>query len=261
MKILIAISLLAVIAVFSGCGDSATEITGTLPIVTGVTIDTLTSRGDTVVVTWTALDTTLVDGYFVWTRPNIEGNWSLAVTTESNVGVHIANQSGFYGVMAFAGIDNSADMSITVNTKTDILSEIRQEYALRPVGFRIDVEGDSLIAGDPTSLEFQQQFVVAPNWIGERYIFRGDAHPELWPSGSRTRISSIGGYVAPAPNDTVSWADSILFGGDFFIRLDNNYYCMLKGSHTFPDTASMTDTLVFKGQIQPLMGLRVFSEL
>ncbi len=260
MKLLIAISLLGVIAVFSGCGDSATEITGTLPIVTGISIDTLTTTGDTVVVTWTALDTTLVDGYFLWTRPTMEGNWTLATATENNVGVHIANQTGFYGVMAFSGTDNSADMSMTVNTKTEILSEIRQEFAFKPVGFRIDIDGDSLIAGDPTSSEFAQHFVVAMNWIGERYVFRGNAHPELWPGGSKTMISSSYGFVAPAPDDSLSWSDSISFGGDFFIALDNNYYCMLKGTHTLPDTASMTDTLVIRGQIQPIMGLRLFSE-
>ncbi len=261
MKKLIAISLLGVIAVFSGCGDSATEITGTLPIVTGISIDTLTTTGDTVVVTWTALDTTLVDGYFLWTRPTIEGNWTLAMATDRNVGVHIANKSAFYGVMAFSGSDNSADMSMTVNTKTQILSEIREEFTLRPIGFRVDVDGDSLIAGDPTSPEFAQHFIVAVNWIGERYIFRGTAHPELWPGGSRTLISTSYGFLAPAPDDTVSWSDSISFGDDFFIRLDNNYYGMLKGTHTLPDTASMTDTLVIRGQIQPIMGLRLFSDL
>ena len=261
MKILIAISLLGVIAVFSGCGDSATEITGTLPIVTGISIDTLTTTGDTVIVTWTALDTTLVDGYFLWTRPTIESNWALATATENNVGIHIADQSAFYGVMAFSGTENSADMSMTVNTKTEILSEIREEFARKPLGFRVDIDGDSLIAGDPTSPDFQQHFVVAANWIGERYIFRGTAHPDLWPGGSKTSISSNYGFVAPAPDDTVSWSDSISFGGDFFLRLDNNYYCMLKGSHTLPDTVSMTDTLVFKGQIQPIVNLRLFSDL
>ncbi|MEA3265868.1 MAG: hypothetical protein U9P42_02850 [Candidatus Fermentibacteria bacterium] len=260
MKTLIFLSLVAMIALVAGCGDSATEIIGTLPVVTEVTVDTLASKGDTIVITWTAMDTTLVDGYFLWTRQMIEGPWSLVETCDNNVGVHIANGSGYYSVMAFQGTDTSSDISISANTKTDGISEIRELFALKPVGFRIDMEGDSLIAGDPALLEFSQQFVVAINWLGERHIFPGNANPDLWPGGARTRISSRGGFVAPAPEDTLLWNDSISYGGDFFLALDNGHYCMLKGSSTLPDTATMTDTLVLRGQIQPLMGVRVFNQ-
>ncbi|MCD4708568.1 MAG: hypothetical protein K8S62_12620 [Candidatus Sabulitectum sp.] len=261
MKKLITTVFLGVIAVFSGCGDSATEIQGTLPVVTGITIDTIASTGDTIFVTWTALDSTLVDGYFLWTRINMEGPWSLADLCDRNTGSHIAASSAFYAVMAFKGDDTSSELSLSVDTKTEGISEIRELFTIKaPVGFRVDLEGDSLIAGDPRSAEFAQHFVVERNWLGERYIFPGSAHPELWPGGTRTRISSIGGLVAPAPNDTINWRDSISYGGDFFLELDNGFYCMLKGTHTFPDTVSMTDTLVIKGQVQPITGVRVFSE-
>ncbi len=261
MKKLIATGLLVVIAVFSACGDSATEIEGTLPVVTGISIDSIASRGDTIVVTWTALDTTLVDGYFLWTRPLVEGTWSLAAVCNENAGSHIAYKSAFYTVMAFKGIDSSSDIGLSVNTKTQSVSEIRQLFELRPVGFRVDMEGDSLIAGDPASVDFAQQFVVAINLAGERQIFPGNSRPFVWPSGARTRISSMGGFVAPAPEDSVNWRDSISYGGNFFLALDSGHYCMLKGTSTIPDTTTMTDTLVVKGQIQPLMGIRVFNEL
>lgn len=260
MKTLILVSLVVMIALLAGCGDSATEISGTLPVVTGVTVDSLASKGDTIAITWTAMDTTLVDGYFLWTRQMIEGPWSLVAVCDNNAGVHIADGSGYYSVMAFHGVDNSSDISISVNTKTEGISEIRELFALKPVGFRIDMEGDSLIAGNPALLEFSQQFVVAIDWLGERYIFPGNANPDMWPGGAKTRISSIGGLVAPAPEDTLLWRDSISYGGDFFLALDNGHYCMLKGTSTFPDTASMTDTLVLRGQIQPLTGVRVFNQ-
>lgn len=260
MKILIVISLLSVIAVFSGCGDSATEIRGTLPVVTEVVVDTIASKGDTIVVTWAALDTTLVEGYFLWTRSNLDGPWELAALCDKNAGAHIASQSAFYSVMAFKGIDNSSELSLSDNTKTEGVSEIRELFALKPVGFRIDLEGDSLIAGDPGSSEFAQQLVVAINFAGERFIFPGSAHPELWPNGARTKISSIGGFVAPSPDDQFSWKDSISYGGDFFLSLDDGYYLMLKGTHTPPDPLTLTDTLVISGQVQPIKGVRVFSE-
>ncbi len=260
MKKIIAFSLLGLIAVLSSCGDSATEITGTLPIVTDVAIDTLASKGDSIYVTWTAIDTTLVDGYFLWTRPTIDGNWTLVSTYERNAGMAIANTSAFYAVMAFNGTNNSSDISVSANTKTDAISQIREIFQLKPVGFKIDFEGDSLIAGDPSSPIFQQDFVVAINWLGERFIFPGTANPDIWPGGARTKVSSIPGFVAPAPEDSVNWNDSISFGGEFFLALDNGYYCMLKATHTFPDTAAMSDTVVFSGQVQPILGVRVFNE-
>ena len=261
MKKLTAVVILGLVAVFSSCGDSATEIKGTLPVVAGITVDTIASTGDTIVVTWTAMDTTLVDGYFLWTRTYLEGPWSLVAVCDNNAGTHIAVNAAFYTVMAFNGDDTSSDIGLSTNTKTEGISEIRELFTLKaPVGFRIDLEGDSLIAGDPRSAEFAQHFTVALTWTGDRYLFPGGAHPELWPGGARTQISAMNGLVAPAPNDTINWRDSISYGGDFFLQLDNGYYCMLKGSHTFPDTATMTDTLVLKGQVQPIMGVRVFSE-
>ncbi|MCK5132570.1 MAG: hypothetical protein KAR40_10525 [Candidatus Sabulitectum sp.] len=260
MKILIVISLLSVIAVFSGCGDSATEIRGTLPVVTGIEVDTLASKGDTIVVTWTAMDTTLVEGYFLWSRNTLEGPWSLAATCDENAGKHIASRSAFYTVMAYSGNDTSSEIGLSDNTKTEGISEIREFFSLKPIGFRVDLEGDSLIAGDPGSTEFAQHFVVAINFTGERFIFPGSAHSELWPGGARTKISTIGGLVAPSPDDQFSWKDSISYGGDFFLSLDDGYYLMLKGTHTLPDPLTLTDTLVIRGQVQPIKGVRVFSE-
>ncbi|MCK5785013.1 MAG: hypothetical protein KAH54_00495 [Candidatus Sabulitectum sp.] len=261
MKRLTAVILLAVITVFSGCGDSATEIQGTLPVVTGIAVDTIGSTGDTIVVTWTAMDTTLVDGYFLWTRTYLENPWSLVAVCDNNAGTHIAVNAAFYTVMAFNGDDTSSDIGLCANTKTESISEIRERFTLKaPVGFRIDLEGDSLIAGDPRSADFAQHFTVAIAWTGERYLFPGSAYPELWPGGARTMISPMGGLVAPSPNDTINWKDSISYGGNFFLALDDGFYCMLKGSHTFPDTATMTDTLVLRGQVQPIMGVRVFTE-
>ena len=261
MKTLTSVILMGIIALFSGCGDSATEILGTLPVVSGITVDTLASRGDTIVVTWTAMDTTLVDGYFLWTRPTVEGAWTLAELCRNNVGIHIANKSGFYTVMAYKGDDTSSAVGISDDTKTDQIAEIRQLFDLRPVGFRVDVTGDSIIAGDPSSIDFNQQFVVAINANGARYIYPGTFNPEVWPGGARTRISSINGFVAPSPDDTLLWKDSISYGNDFFLAMGDDHYCLLEGTHTLPDTASLSDTLVIRGQIQPIIGVRVFNGL
>jgi hypothetical protein len=262
MKKLTAIVLFAgAVAFYTGCGDSATEIQGTLPVVTGIAIDTIATTGDTIFVTWNAMDTTLVEGYFLWERIGLDGAWSLAAVCDGNAGSYIASQSAYYTVMAFNGSNTSQDIGLAVNTKTEGLREIRQLFSMKPVGFRVDLSGDSLIAGDPSSMEFAQQFVVAIDFLsGERYIYPGNAKPEIWPGGARTRISSTGGLVAPAPDDSIGWRDSIAYGGSFFLKLDNGYYCLLDGTHTFPDTTLMTDTLVIDGQVQPIMGVRVFNE-
>lgn len=259
MRTLTSLSLLAVVALFSGCGDSATEILGTLPVVSGITVDTLASRGDTIVVSWTALDTTLVDGYFLWTRPVVEGPWFLVAETADNVASHIANCTGFYTVTAYKEDDTSSDIGLSSNTKTNQVSEIRQLFDLRPVGFRVDVTGDSIIAGDPSSLEFNQQFVVAINANGARYVYPGTFNPEAWPGGARTRISIAHSFVAPSPDDTLLWKDSISYGEDFFLALGDGHYCLLEATHTLPDTASLSDTLVIQGQLQSITGVRVFN--
>ena len=259
-RITVVSAIMFMLATGSGCGDSATAITGTLPVVTGIAVDTLASRGDTIIVSWTPLDSTLVEGYFLWTRPGIEGPWSLAAVSSGNAAAHIASHSAYYTVMAYNGDDTSSETGLTDNTKTEGLQEIRQAFSGRALGFRIDTDGDSLVYGDPTDPMFNQQFVVSMTFTLNRFIYPGTARPEQWPGGSRTRISNTGGLVAPAPNDTIRWDDSILYGGNFFLALENDYYCMMDGSQTLPDTVTMTDTLVIDGQIQPIRGVRVFNQ-
>ena len=259
-RLTVAVSITFLLALGTGCGDSATAITGTLPVVTGITVDTVASKGDTIVVMWTPLDTTLVEGYFLWTRPGIEGPWSLAAVSSGNAAMHIADQAAYYTVMAYNGDDTSIETGLTDNTKTEGLLEIRQVFGGKAVGFRVDTEGDSLIYGDPADPSFSQQFVVAMTFTLDRFIFPGNARPEQWPGGARTRISDSSGLVAPAPDDTIRWDDSILYGGNFFLALEDNYYCLLDGSQTLPDTVTMTDTLVIDGQIQPIQGVRVFNQ-
>ncbi len=257
-KFLIAAVVMA--AIYTGCGDSATEVAGTLPVVTGITVDTLSSRGDTIVVMWDPVQSAEVEGYFLWNRTNLEGPWYLASTSETSPGVHIASRSGYYTVMAFSGNNTSSDTGLSDNTKTTGLSEIREAFSGRPVGFRVDIQGDSLIAGDPSDPGFNQHFVVAMDFALQRYVFPGSARPEIWPGGARTLISDRGGFVAPSPGDTLLWDDSIRYGGNFYLSLDNNYFCLMNGAQTLPDTLTMTDTLVIDGQLQPIQGVRVFND-
>lgn len=261
MKVLVlSLIMLTYIALYSNCGDSSTEISGTLPVVTGITVDSVASIGDTIVVTWTALTGTQIEGYFLWTRTESESPWSLVEIVDQNVGTHIAEESAFYTVMAFYGDNTSSDTGIPDNTRAELVSEIRQLLARKPVGFRVDLEGDSLITGDPSSLDFQQQFIVAFDPLsGNKYIYPGTANPEIWPAGAETMVSSSGGFVAPDPNDSTYWQDSISYGGNFFLALENGYYCMLTGLAIHPDTLAMVDTLVIDGQLQTIRSVRVFN--
>ncbi len=248
----------AFILALSGCGDSATEITGTLPVVTGITVDTLASKGDTIAVTWTELDSTLVDGYMLWVRKGIDGPWTLATTSTTNATAHIAHYAGYYTVTAYKGDNTSADTGLTANCKTEALTESRVAFTGKPAGYILDMEGDSLIAGDPADENFMQDFVVAVNSQMERLIYSGNAHPEIWPGGANTRISDSAWIVAPAPESS-RWVDSITYGGSFSLALENNYYSLLEGFHTIPDTLTLRDTLVIDGEYQPVRGVRVFN--
>ena len=257
----VSIIMLVFITLYSSCGDAATEITGTLPVVTGITVDSIASKGDTIVVTWTALTGTQIEGYLLWTRINPANLWVLLEVVDQNIASHIADRSAYYTVMAFNGDDTSSDTGVSANTRTDELSEIRQYFSAIPVGFRVDLEGDSLISGDPASPDFQQQFTVAFDTLGgNRYIYSGNAHRLLWPGGEETSVSSTGGFVGPSPNDSTLWRDSIYYGGDFFLSLDNGYYCKFSASNTDPDTLTMADTLIINGELQPIMSVRVFEQ-
>ena len=262
MKLLVIfITMLVFTLMLFACGDSATEITGTLPVVTGIEIDSSASKGDTIVVTWTELTETQIDGYLLWTRINPGNPWILLQTVANNSAVHIADRSAYYTVMAFYGDDTSSDTGLSANTRTDELSEIRHYSSGEAVGFRIDTDGDSLISGDPGSPGFQQQFTVAVDSLGEnRYIYPGTAHPLLWPGGVETFVSPIEGFVAPAPDDSTYWQDSISYNGSFFLALDSGYYCMLDASDASPETFIVADTLVVDGELQPIMNVRVFNQ-
>lgn len=244
----------------SSCGDSATEITGTLPVVTGIAIDTLGSRGDTIVVTWDSL-TTEIEGYLVWYRIKPAETWMLVDAVTGNVAAHIADRSAYYTVMAYFGDDTSMDIGLSDNTMPDELLPYAQPVGGAPRGFRIDIEGDSLVMGDPADPDFHQQFTVAYSGPSlNRFLYPGPAHREIWPGGARTTVSSTGGFVAPAPGDSILWEDSISFGGDFFLALENGYYCRLDGMIQIPDSLGTSDTLTLEGQIQPLVNVRVFKQ-
>ena len=253
--------VLVFITLYSACGDSATEITGTLPIVTGITIDSISSKGDTIVVTWAALTGTQIEGYLLWTRVKPGNPWMLLEVVDQNTATHIADRSAFYTVMAFNGDDTSSDTGLSDNTRTEKLSEIRQYFSKIAVGFRIDLEGDSLISGDPASTDFHQQFTISVGAFGgDRYIYAGAADSLLWPGGEETSVSLSGGFVAPAPDDSTQWRDSIFYGGNFFLELDNGYYCKLNASNTDPDSLTMADTLIIGGELQPIRNVRVFNQ-
>jgi len=260
MKRIAAVFVLACIIILSiNCGDSATDISGTLPVITDITVDSLASTGDTVYVNWTALTSVPIQGYYLWTRNTFDAPWLLVNTYEENTGMHIANQSAYYTVMAFNGNNTSSEPGASDNTRTDNLSEIRERFSMEPIGFRIDIEGDSLVAGDPSSPAFAQHFIVAIDTLAlDRFIYSGNANPRLWPGGADTRVSSRGSFVAPAPDDSIHWNDRISYGGHFFLEMDNGYYCLLQSLQTLPDTVTMSDTLIIDGQIQPIEGLRLF---
>lgn len=262
MRVLSASLLISVsIILFSGCGDSSMEITGTLPVVTGITVDSMASRGDTIVVTWDSLPGTQIDGYLFWYRIHQDEPWMLVESVVGTTGVHIATRSAYYTVMAYYGDDTSMNTGISDNTMPEELAPYSWPIGGKARGFRVDIEGDSLISGDPYDANFHQQFIVSFAGLGlNRFIFPGNAKPEMWPGGTRTTISACGGFVAPAPGDTVLWQDSIPLDSDFFLGLETGYYCKLDGGLIPADTLGSSDTLQFDGGYQPLLGVRVFEQ-
>jgi hypothetical protein len=250
----VTITSVTVMVLVAGCGDSATEITGTLPVVGGITVDTLASRGDTIVVSWEPVSVS-IEGYFLWGRIHVGDPWTLLEIAEENTAQHIADRAFYYTVMAFEGDNTSSATGIPDNSRADDIEQADVPLTGRPVGFVVDIAGDSLVHGDPSSPDFMQQFTIAADSMGERlYIYPGNAHPYTWPGGSRTRIAPAGSLVAPSPADSTMWRDSLDCGTSFFLALEDGHYCLL-----YSQDCSM-DTLRLDGQLQPIINVRVFNQ-
>ncbi|MBC8428924.1 MAG: fibronectin type III domain-containing protein [FCB group bacterium] len=110
----------SVLVLMMGCvGDDPAgpeDPEGTLPVVTGLTIDESASEERTVYLSWDPVTSEEIDGYYVWFKSNGSGNWDKISTTSNTSCTHEASCAGDYVVTAYEGENTSSADSDSVTT-------------------------------------------------------------------------------------------------------------------------------------------------
>lgn len=238
----------------AGCGEPSSP-SGTLPVVQNVTVLDAACKGDTIVLSWDALDVA-VDGYHVYFSP-LEVTWTEFVTADTTF-THIAGSTGFYYVKASDGLNYSSGNSNRVDT--------RCTYVLGDFELRFDTDANDGIIfgenaatmGDASSASFAQDIYVgtADSLI---YLYSGDYDPTGHPGGNHTMMVLKGthGNKAPEPG-SADWLDMVQVTGVnwVFLMLEDGHYVELVIDSVYTSGA---DISVY--EYQPIEGVRLFNML
>jgi hypothetical protein len=255
MKTTIILSVLAAILIALGCNEDPSGPTGTLPVVQNLAVLEDSCEGQTVFLTWEAVDVADLDGYEIWYRSTDVATWGIAFTTADTCGIQVATQTGFYRALARKGLDTSSDYSNEVNT---LANRIWSEYALRTDGPTGLVFGENgAVTGDAADSSFAQDIYVgeANNLI---YVYSGNHDPENYPGGADTKLAPriLATNVAPEPSSS-DWVDSVQVSDwdHIFVMLDDGYYVEFQVADTVYTTGFDTDAYEY----QTIRGLRLFN--
>ncbi len=250
MKLFIAIAATALI-LFAACEPSGP--TGTLPVVQNLTVVTGSCHGDTVVLSWDALDVT-VDCYHIYFCTAAGWISYDEFVTEETTYSHVASSTGFYRVSASEGANYSSGYSNQVHTTTNRISGPFRLYLDGDNGFILG-QGSGT-EGDATSDSFAQHVYIAEDG-GHIYMYNGAFDGGTYPNGEETPLCLQGTYgnAAPEPSSD-DWVDSVLVEGSFtflFAKLENGHY-----AHMSIDTVYTDGIRISMYEYQTIEGLRLF---
>jgi hypothetical protein len=257
MKTIAVLSVLAAFAIALSCSDDPTSPTGTLPIVQNLVIIEDSCGGQTVFLSWDAVDVEDLDGYEVWYATTDPGDWGIAfnVNAPDTFGVHVPTQTGHYTVVARKGMDTSSDYSNEVNT---LAIRNYDTYQLRTDGNTGLIFGETAAStGDATSPDYHQDIYVAEA-DSLIYVYAGNHDPATYPGGASTLLApnTNGTNVAPEPGST-DWVDSVQVSNwdNIFVMLDSGYYVEFQVADTVYTTGFNIDAYEY----QAIHTLRLFN--
>ena len=259
MKKVMILSILASFTLITAinCTSDPGGPTGTLPVVQNLVVLEDSCRGDSVVLSWDAVDVEDLDGYDIWFARTDPGDWNPDLNTPDTTVMHVVSSTGYYQVMARKGLDTSSGYSNQVNT---IAERIYSTYELRTDGNTGLVFGEEgATTGDASSAEFAQHIYVAEK-NNLLYVFSGTHDPENYPGGLSTLLAprSGGSNVAPHP-DSEDWIDSVQVSewGHVFVMLDTDYYVEFRVADTLYTNGFDIDIYEY----QTIQSLRLFNYL
>lgn len=268
MKKLGLIVLIAGIVLMAGCaGDDPAGPGGTLPNVTGVTIDG-SSAGTTINLSWDAVDD--VDGYKVWFRTSDTGTWAEVGDVTTTNATHNATQAGYYVVTAYEGSDSSEGNSNEVNTMPTVVSTTYTIYdnyspATEPSGFIFGASsGQTGMAGDPSFVQDVYAYDEDGPVDGDSNIrlYSGDLAP--FGNGNTTYMAEppSSGYYCELYGTGTWYPNYGIYSGDVrvYLHLENGNYVKMYNMVVTPDSQSDHGTMLsFSYEIQT-GGLTVFTD-
>ncbi|MCD4848767.1 MAG: hypothetical protein K8R76_11340 [Candidatus Aegiribacteria sp.] len=206
--------------------------TGTLPTVTGLTIDEALSEGMSVVLNWNPVAGD-ADGYVIYFKANAKGGWVSVGDVSLTTFNHQATCAGLYSVKAYLGSEFSENYSNTVSTMPNEISTLytiwdnhAPEYEYNAFIFGA-ISG---IAGFAASSSFIQDiYCYDGNWpISPVGFFSGAAPP--FGNGYETMMFAWGeqGWInyGAAPGGTYAWwvMGYIIQDDVIFAHLHDGYF-------------------------------------
>ncbi len=261
-KYAILLTALAVVLMVGCEGDDPGGGGGTLPQITGLSIDWDASDGRDIVLTWTAEED--AEEYEVYFKTTSGGNWSAVETTSNTTFTHTnATSAGYYSVRAKDGDNYSEEYASAVNTMPIEISTgytIYDNYAAEdlPSGIFFGFEGAE--TGSAYSADFNQDIYAYEEGKGDtEVLFRsGDMSPA---QGGNTTVFWSPGSTYGYPESNIGSYTSNLASGDIFIlQLEGDYFAKVFVDDVSPYTGSDNGTEVdLHYEIQDREGIQLFT--
>ena len=268
MKKLSLLALVLSVVLLTACeGDDPAGPGGTLQVVTGLSIGSM-SAGQTVVLEWTTYSgSETIDGYEVYFKAETEGDWVALGTTTATGYEHVATVAGSYSVRAYEGDNYSSAYATAVSTMPNIItteSTIYDNFA--PADYHSGIIFG--LTGATTGLAGQTSFVQ------DLYAYdESKGNTEVWfysgdygtfGNGNPTSMYDGGTVYGYCPVVSGSWwghgklfaDEDVLFG-----YLYDGYYIKMYIDDIFAEPTSQHGTgVTLHYEIQPIVGLTVFTD-
>ena len=261
-KYAILLTALAVVLMVGCEGDDPGGGGGTLPQITGLSIDWDASDGRDIVLTWTAEEE--AEEYEIYFKTTSGGNWSAVTTTTNTTFTHTdATSAGYYSVRAKSGDDYSEEYATAVNTMPIEISNsytIYDNYAAEDLPSGIYFDFDQAYTGSAYSPDFGQDIYAYEEGKGDtEVIFRsGDMSPGQ--GGYPTVFWSPGSTYGYPESNIGSYTSNLASGDIFILQLDGGYFAKLYVDDVAAYTGSDNGTEVdLHYEIQDREGIQLFT--
>ncbi|MBN1433677.1 hypothetical protein JW921_02885 [Candidatus Fermentibacterales bacterium] len=266
MKRIAVVSLGVLAIALMACeGDNPSEPGGTLPTVTGLTVDWASSEGNSIVLNWTAVTGETIDGYEVYFSATEGGTWSEVGDVTGTTFTHTATSAGYYSVRAYEGDNFSEAYATAVNTMPYVSASVTIYDNNAPEqydsGFIFNYSGGE--TGQASSPSFVQDMYCYDYSKGDGDAGFSSGDYGTFGNGNETWFYAAGGTYGYCPEyGTDWWNHGQLEASDdvIFAILHDGLYAKIIIEDIFPEETSANGTGVqFHYELPYEDGITVFT--